>query len=113
MPTAGRRKRQSGICAQKRCATEGNSAGSERAVDHGPADHSANRICDIESRYVGSGGELRRDFSVFMTRICIGGTLAEDATPKMKAAARNGHLNGAMSPTTIRDATIAAGHRMS
>src|SRR5258708_40352169 len=52
-------------------------------------------------------------FPYFMTRICIGGTLAKDATPKMKAAARNGHLNGATSPTTIRDATIAAGHRIS
>jgi pimeloyl-ACP methyl ester carboxylesterase len=52
-------------------------------------------------------------FPYFMTRICIGATLAKDATPKMKAAARNGHLNGATSPTTIRDATIAAGHRMS
>src|SRR5258708_38586298 len=52
-------------------------------------------------------------FPYFMTRICIGGTLAKDATPKKKAAARNGHLNGAASPTTIRDTTIAAGHRMS
>src|SRR5882724_2113702 len=49
----------------------------------------------------------------FMTRICIGGTLAKDATPKTNAAARNGHLNGATKPVTIRDAIIAAGQRMS
>src|ERR1700675_4243280 len=33
-------------------------------------------------------------FPYFMTRICIGGTLAKDAMPKTKAAVRNGHLNG-------------------
>jgi hypothetical protein len=43
----------------------------------------------------------------FMTRICIGGTLAKDAMPKRKAAARNGHLNGATKPATIRDTIIA------
>ncbi len=49
----------------------------------------------------------------FMTRICIDGTLAKDAMPNTKAAARNGHLNGATKPATIRDAVIAAGQRMS
>ena len=47
----------------------------------------------------------------FMTRICIGGTLAKDAMPQTKAAVRNGHLNGATKPATIRDAIIVAGRR--
>ena len=49
----------------------------------------------------------------FMTRICSGGTLANDAMPKAKAAARNGHLNGAAKPATIKDTIIAAGHKIS
>src|SRR6266851_4381324 len=52
-------------------------------------------------------------FPYFMTRICIGGTLAKDAMPKTEAEARNGHLTGATNPTTMRDRIIAAGHRMS
>src|SRR6202166_1832707 len=46
----------------------------------------------------------------FMTRICIGGTLAKDAMPKTKAAVRNGHLNGATKPATgIDTLTLRAG----
>src|SRR5258708_19593890 len=51
-------------------------------------------------------------FPYFMTRICIGGTLAKDAMPKTKAAARNGHLNGPTNPTTVRDTIMAAGQRI-
>jgi len=42
-----------------------------------------------------------------ITRICIGGTLANDVTPKMNAAARNGHFCVATNPTMSSEATYA------
>ena len=44
---------------------EGDRARSERAVDDRPADHSAERIRDVEGRDVGGRGKLRRGLAVF------------------------------------------------
>lgn len=45
-----------------------------------------------------------------MTCICIGGTFANETTPKTKAAARNAHWFEATNPITIKETIIAADH---
>jgi hypothetical protein len=89
----------------KRSATEvrwrgkGDGARSERAVDDGPANQSAERIRNIKGRDVAVAASSGVAFPHFMTRICIGRTLAKQERPFK----RRDEPDDETKPTTIRD----------